>query len=190
MPFAFNEDSERQFLWLLKRYPTKQACLLPAFRLVEAQQGCVDDAAKEYLATRLDLAPAFVHGVFTFYTHYRRAGDGKFIVQICRTLPCALRGSARILEAFKQELGIAVGQTTPDGLFSLRTVECLGSCASAPIAQINDDYFEQLTPEKVKEIVAALREGHTPPHLSNGPTLEGGCRGLAPLVEASPEGGA
>jgi len=189
MPFAFNDDSERQFQWLLTRYPTKQACLLPGFRLVEAQQGFVDDAAKDYLAERLGLTPAFVHGVFTFYTHYRRPGDGKHVIQVCRTLPCALRGAARILEAFKQELGIGVGQTTPDGLFSLKLVECLGSCATAPVAQINDDYFEDLTPEKVKEIVAALREGRTPPHLANGPTLEGGCRGVAPLMETCPECG-
>lgn len=188
MSFAFNDDSRRQFEWLLKRYPTKQACLLPGFRLVEAQQGFVNAQAMDYLARELGLAPAFVYGVFTFYSHYRRPGDGKFIVQVCQTLPCALRGAGGIVEAFKENLKLGVGETDQEGLFTLRKVECLGSCTTAPVAQINDDYFENLTPEKVREIVQALRAGQTPPHLSNGPSLEGGCKGVRPLVEACPEG--
>lgn len=189
MSFAFNAESEQQFAWLLTRYPTRQACLLPAFRLAEAQQGFVDEAAREYIATRLELAPAFVHGTFSFYTHYRRPGDGKHVIQLCRTLPCALRGAAAMLKAFEEELGIREGATTSDGLFTLRAVECLGACGNAPVAQINDDYFEDLTAEKVRAIVLALREGRTPPHLSRGPSLDGGCRGYAPLVEAGREGG-
>ena len=185
MPFAFNQDSERQFQWLLTRYPTRQACLLPAFRLAEAQQGFVDDAARQYIAQRLGLAPAFVHGVFTFYTHYRRPGDGKYVIRVCRTLPCALRGAAGILAAFEQELGIREGQTTADGLFTLRAVECLGACGTAPAAQINDDYFEGLTPEKVREIVLALREGRRPPQSTCGAVSGPVGQGLRPLVEAA-----
>jgi len=188
MAFSFTEDFERQFQWLLTRYPTKQACLLPSLRLVEAQQGFIDDEAKDYVAGRLALAPAFVHGVFTFYSHYRRAGDGKHIVMVCMTLPCALRGAGAILAAFEEHLGITCGQTSADGLFSLRKVECLGSCSTAPVAQINDDYFENLTPEKVREIVSALKNGQTPPHLSNGQTLDGGCQCYKPLVDACPKG--
>lgn len=187
MAFQFNSDSRKQFDWLLKRYPTKQACLLPAFRLVEAQQGFVDQPGMDYLAQQLDLPPAFVYGVFTFYSHYRRPGDGKYIVQVCQTLPCALVGACHIVEAFKEHLKLGVGETSADGLFTLRKVECLGSCTTAPVAQINDDYFEKLTPEKVREIVAALKNGQPPPHISNGPTLEGGCKHYLPLVEAYPE---
>ena len=187
MAFTFNADSRKQFEWLLKRYPTKQACLLPGFRLVEAQQGFVNQDSMDYLARELGLAPAFVFGVFTFYSHYRREGDGKYIVQVCQTLPCALRGACQIVDAFKECLKLGVGETSKDGAFSLRKVECLGSCTTAPVAQINDDYFESLTPEKAREIVAALRMGQLPPHLSNGPSLEGGCKGLLPLVEACPE---
>lgn len=187
MSFAFSEDSEKQFAWMLTRYPTKQACLLPAFRLAEAQQGFVDEAARGYIATRLELAPAFVHGTFSFYTHYRRPGDGKHVVQLCRGLPCALRGAAAMLKAFEEALSLREGATSPDDLFTLRTVECLGACGNAPVAQINDDYFEDLTSEKVREIVLALREGRTPPHLSSGPSLDGGCRGYKPLVEVCAE---
>lgn len=188
MGFEFNDEYERQFKWLLTRYPTTQACLLPALRLVEAQQGGIDDEAKDYVAKRLELPPAHVHGVFTFYTHYRRAGDGKHIVMVCMTLPCALRGAAAILAAFEEQIGIKCGETSSDGLFSLRKVECLGSCSTAPVAQINDDYFENLTPEKVRDIVLALKNDQTPPHLSNGPGLDGGCQCFKPLVEACPEG--
>lgn len=188
MAFSFNEENERQFQWLTKRYPTKQACLLPSLRLVEAQVGNIDDEAKDYVAKRLDLPPSHVHGVFTFYSHYRRSGDGKFIVMVCMTLPCALRGAGTILAAFEEYIGIRCGETSADGLFSLRKVECLGSCSTAPVAQINDDYFENLTPEKVRDIVLALKHGQTPPHLSNGPTLDGGCHCFKPMVEACPEG--
>jgi NADH dehydrogenase (ubiquinone) flavoprotein 2 len=89
------------------------------------------------------------------------------------------------VDALKQELGIGPGQTTADKLFTLRKVECLGSCTTAPVCQINDDYFENLTPEKIKEIVADLRAGRTPRHISNGPTLEDGKHGYRPLMAES-----
>lgn len=185
MPFTFTDDSRKQFAWLLTRYPEKRAALLPALRLVEEQQGCVDDAALECLAAELDLAPGYVRAVFTFYTHYRRPGDGKHIVMVCAGLPCALRGAQMVVDAFRRELGIGVGETTADKLFTLRKVECLGSCTTAPVCQINDDYFEELTPQKITEVVADLKAGRTPRHISNGPTLEGGKCGYQPLVEAS-----
>lgn len=188
MAFAFNEKARKQFDWLLKRYPTKQAVLLSALRLVEVHQGFVDTESMDYVAKELDLPPSFVYGVFTFYSHYRRPEDGKYVVMVCQTLPCALRGAHNMVQCFKEELKLGIGETDKDKLFTLKKVECLGSCTTAPVAQINDDYFENLTPQKVKEIVAALREGKTPPHLSNGPTLEGGCKQWSPLVEAYPAG--
>jgi NADH-quinone oxidoreductase E subunit len=188
MAFAFNDDSRRQFDWLLKRYPTRQAALLPSFRLVEEQQGFVNVEALDYLARELGLAPSFVYGVFTFYSHCRRPGDGKYVVMVCATLPCALRGAQMVMDTFSEELRIRAGETTADSLFTLKKVECLGSCTSAPVCQINDDYFENLTPQKIKEIVAALRKGEVPPHLSNGPTLEGGRCSYRPMIEACPEG--
>lgn len=188
MAFAFNETARKQFDWLLKRYPTKQAVLLPALRLVEVQQGHVSQESMDYVAGQLDLPPAFVYGVFTFYGHYRREGEGKYIVMVCQTLPCGLRGAQSIVNAFEEHLKLKVGETDGDKIFTLKKVECLGSCTTAPVAQINDDYFENLTPEKVRDIVLALRNGQTPPHLSNGPTLEGGCKQWMPIVEACPEG--
>lgn len=188
MAFAFNEDTRKQFDWLLKRYPTKQACLLPGFRLVEAQLGHVSQESMDYLAKELELPPSFVYGVFTFYSHYRREGDGKYVVQVCHTLPCALRGACQILDCFKEHLKLGVGETDAAKKFTLKKVECLGSCTTAPVVQINDDYFENLTPEKVRDIVLALQNDEKPPHLSNGPTLEGGCKGVMPMVDAYPKG--
>jgi NADH-quinone oxidoreductase E subunit len=188
MPFTFNDDFRKQFDWLLTRYPSKQSVLLPALRLVEEQQGFVDLDALDYVARELSLPPAFVYGVFTFYTHYRRPGDGQYVVMVCATLPCALRGAQMVADSFSEELGIHPGETTPDKMFTLKKVECLGSCVTAPVCQINDDYFENLTPAKIQEIVAALREDKVPPHLSNGPTLDGGRCGYRPMMEAYPEG--
>ncbi|MGD0090364.1 MAG: NAD(P)H-dependent oxidoreductase subunit E [Planctomycetota bacterium] len=187
MPFTFSDDSRKQFDWLLTRYPEKRAALLPAMRLVEEQQGCVDNDSLDYLATELRLAPVYVWSVFTFYSHYRRPEDGKYLVMVCAGLPCALRGARMIVDTFKQELGIGIGQTTADKMFTLRKVECLGSCTSAPVCQINDDYYENLTPEKIKEIVSDLKAGNVPRHISNGPTLEGGKCGYRPMMEESRE---
>ncbi len=188
MAFKFNDDSRKQFDWLLKRYPSKQAVLLPGFRLVEEQQGFVDEDAQNYLAAQLDLPPAFVYGVFTFYSHYRRPGEGKYIVMVCATLPCALMGAQWVADCFKEELKLGMGETSSDKKFTLKKVECLGSCDTAPVVQINDDFYEKLTPQKIKEIVAALKEDKPPPHISNGPTLEGGRCSYRPMIEAYPEG--
>jgi NADH-quinone oxidoreductase E subunit len=188
MAFAFNDDSKKQFDWLIKRYPEKRAALLPCFRLVEEQQGFVNTESMDYVAKQLELPPAYVYGVFTFYSHYRREGEGKYIVMVCATLPCGLRGAQMVADTFKEELKLGIGETSKDGMFTLKKVECLGSCVTAPVAQINDDYYEELTPQKIKEIVAALRENKTPPHMSNGPSLEGGRCSYRPMVEACPQG--
>ena len=185
MAFAFNDDSEKQFKWLLTRYPEKRAALLPSFRLAEEQQGFVDKDAMEYIAKRLELAPAYVFGVFTFYSHYRKPTDGKYIVQVCATLPCALMGAQNVADAFKNELKLGMGETSADKKFTLKKVECLGSCCSAPVVQINDDFFENLTTQKITEICDALKADKTPPHISNGPTLEGGRCSYRPMVEAA-----
>jgi hypothetical protein len=97
-------------------------------------------------------------------------------------------GAQGVADTFKEELKLGMGETSKDGKFTLKKVECLGSCVTAPVVQINDDYFENLTTAKIKEIVAALRDDKTPPHMSNGPSLEGGRCSYRPMVEAFPEG--
>ena len=122
MAFAFNDDSRKQFNWLLKRYPEKRAALLPSFRLIEEQQGFVDNVAMDYVAKELELPPAYVYGVFTFYSHYRRPGEGKYIVMVCATLPCGLRGAQMVADTFKEELKLGLGENSKDGKFSLKKV--------------------------------------------------------------------
>jgi NADH-quinone oxidoreductase E subunit len=141
---------------LLARYPTRQAALLPLIRLVEREFGAVTDEGLAYVADLLGLPPAKVKGAASFYTHHRRPGDGKYVIHICCTLPCALRGSATLLEALTRKLGIGVGQTTPDGRFTLRKAECLAACDLAPMIAINDTYHGPLTPESLDALLDGL----------------------------------
>jgi NADH-quinone oxidoreductase subunit E len=156
--FAFTPANRAKLDELLKKYPTKQAATLPALRLAEEQAGCVDFDAMEHIAEILGQSPAKVYGVFTFYTHYRRPGTGKHLVQVCATLPCALRGAEAVFDRFSECLGVGKDETTKDGLFTLKKVECLASCGSAVCVQINDDYHENLSAEKVPALIDELRK--------------------------------
>ena len=160
----FSEQGMKHYEWLLTRYPEKQAALLPTLRIAEEEFGELGLAEMKYVAELMGIAPARVIGVVTFYTHFRRAGTGKYHIQVCSTLSCALRGSQGILDHLAERLGIDCGETTEDGLFTVTKVECLGSCDTAPMFQLNDDYHENLSVEDVDRIVeecraAAAREG-------------------------------
>jgi NADH-quinone oxidoreductase subunit E len=135
----------------------KEAALLPALRLAEEEFGTIDNGAVMCVAKAVGVSPGHVHGVLTFYTHFRRAGTGRHLVQVCATLPCALRGCRDIVHHLEERLGIPCGGTTPDGKFTLKKVECLGSCDTAPVVQINDDYHENLTREKLDAVLDALK---------------------------------
>ena len=148
----------REFIeWLLGRYPNKQAALLPVLRLAEEEFGNIDDSSVMLVADTLDLSPGYVWGVLTFYTHYRREGDGKYLLQVCSTLPCALRGCDKVQRKLEEKLGIKAGETTGDGLFTLKKVECLGSCDTAPVLQVNEKYHENLDVEDLDELLETLR---------------------------------
>ena len=133
MPCALSPDRERQLAELLPKYPTKMAVLLPALHLCQDQNGHIDDEIILFVANRLDVPPAHVKGVVTFYTLYNQHPVGKHQIWVCKTLPCALRGSGSILAHCEKKLGIHPGETTKDGLFTLRTAECLASCGTAPM---------------------------------------------------------
>jgi NADH-quinone oxidoreductase subunit E len=156
MTFALNPDRERELEALLLKYPTKMAACIPALHLCQDQNGYIDEQVMLYVAKRLDLPPAHIKGVVTFYTLFNQRPVGKHQLWICKTLPCALRGSAGILAHCEKRLGIHPGETTPDGKFTLRTAECLASCGTAPMMQVDKDYYEDLTPEKVDRILESL----------------------------------
>ena len=157
MPFALSADRERELEEILKRYPTKMGACIPALHLCQDQNGYIDDEIVLYVANRLDLPPAHVKGVVTFYTLFNQKPVGKHQVWVCRTLSCALRGGEEIISHCEKKLGVHVGQTTKDGKITLRTAECLASCGAAPMMQVDKDYHENLTLKEVDAILDRLR---------------------------------
>jgi len=157
MAFVLNEAQERELTDILGRYPNKMAACIPALHLCQNANGnWLSAEAIQFVADRLELSTAHVKGVVTFYSLFNEHPPGKHQVWVCRTLSCALRGSDAILEHCQKRLGVAVGGTTADGRFTLRTAECLASCGTAPMMQVDKTYYETLTPEKVDHILAGL----------------------------------
>ena len=142
---------------IMSRYPRKRAALLPLLWLAQEEHGYLSEEAMREIAGLLGLTPPQVYETVTFYTMYRCRPIGKFHIQVCRSLPCALAGKDDLLRWIDGKLGLKPGQTTPDRLFTLTQVECLASCATAPMMQINDDYYEQLTQDKVNRILDDLK---------------------------------
>jgi NADH-quinone oxidoreductase subunit E len=157
MPFQLTPEREQKLTDLLGRYPTKMAACIPLLHLCQEQEGWVSPEIIEFVASRLELSGAHVQGVVTFYTLFNQKPVGKHQVWVCRTLPCALRGAGELLHHCEKRLGIHAGETTSDGAITLRTAECLASCGTAPMIQVDKDYFENLTPEKVDAILDGLR---------------------------------
>ncbi|MDE0405604.1 MAG: NADH-quinone oxidoreductase subunit NuoE [Nitrospira sp.] len=155
---------------ILGRYPVKRSAMLPLLNLAQKEEGYVSQAAIREIAGILDLTPPQVFETATFYTMLNLKPIGKFHVQVCRSLMCALVGADPLIEWLRKHLGIGLGQTTGDKLFTLSTVECLGSCGTGPMMQINDDYYERLTEEKVGQILKDLR-GTGDCSLKSGPFL-------------------
>lgn len=157
MALEFSPETYKKFEAIVNRYPKKEAAMLPVLCLAQKEFGYLGQEAIEYVAQLMGQSPARVQGVVSFYTMLNTKPIGRHHIQVCRTLPCALRGAAKLTSFLKKALDIELGQTTGDRRFTLSEVECLASCGTAPMMQINDDYYENLTDEKVTEILAALR---------------------------------
>lgn len=143
---------------LFSKYPTKQACLLPALWMVQEQRGWVADGAVQEVATVLGLTPAYVRGVLTFYTMYHTHPVGRHFVQVCTTSPCNICGAEEVTKAFLKHTGCAeLGATSPDGRFTVIEVECLGACGFATPVLIDDDFIESVTPERVAGILQGYK---------------------------------
>ncbi|WP_201353295.1 NADH-quinone oxidoreductase subunit NuoE [Hydrogenimonas urashimensis] len=156
MSFQWKKESLEALDALAERYPSKEALMLPALWKVMEQEGVISMDAIDAVAEYLGVPPMKVYGVATFYTMFHLEPVGTYHIQLCKTLSCALCGKGEILEHLKERLGIDVGETTTDGRFTLSQVECLGSCGTAPVMQINDTLYENLTPMKVDEILEGL----------------------------------
>lgn len=153
----FKAETQAEFDALVKRYPERRAALLPCLRLIERDFGCIDDPGMVLAAELCGVSPAYVLGVVTFYTHYRRPSDGKYVIELCRTLPCALRGADKLAAHACEKLGIGIGETSEDKKFTLKSVECIAACGYAPAMQVNGRYHERLTPDEFDKIVDGLQ---------------------------------
>jgi NADH-quinone oxidoreductase subunit E len=153
MPFLLSADREREMTEILSRYPTRRAACIPVLHLCQEQQGYVTDEIIDFVAHRLDVSPAQVKGVVTFYTLLNDQPVGRHQVWVCRTLSCALRGADEIIHHCEKKLGIHVGETSADGKVTLRTAECLASCGTAPMMQVDRTYHENLTSAEVDRIL-------------------------------------
>jgi NADH-quinone oxidoreductase subunit E len=148
---------------IIKRYPEgrQKSALLPVLHLAQAEfGGWLSPETMDYVAEILNLKPIEVYEVASFYTMYNLRPVGKCVLEVCRTGPCMLRGADDIVEYLENKLGIKEGETTPDGMFTLRTVECLASCGTAPMMQVGDHYIENLTNEKLDAVLDDLRNTH------------------------------
>jgi NADH-quinone oxidoreductase subunit E len=180
--FAFTQENLAKAKAHIAKYPPgrQASAVLPLLDLAQRQHGTwLPRAAMDHVAGILGLAPIRVYEIATFYTMFNLRPVGRYFFQICTTTPCWLRGSDAVVEACRARLGIGIGGTTPDGLFSLREVECLGACVNAPVIQVNDDFYEDLDGPATTALIDALRRGETPP--------KGAGRGRQ---GSAPEGGA
>ncbi|XP_068003701.1 NADH dehydrogenase [ubiquinone] flavoprotein 2, mitochondrial [Melanerpes formicivorus] len=163
-PFEFTPENQKRIEAIINNYPEghKSAAVMAVLDLAQRQHGWLPISAMNKVAEVLEMPPMRVYEVATFYTMYNRKPVGKYHIQVCTTTPCMLRDSDSILEAIKKKLGIKVGETTPDKLFTLIEVECLGACVNAPMVQINDNYYEDLTPKDIEDIIDELKAGKVP----------------------------
>lgn len=154
--FKFNEDNEKKFQTLLSRYPDKASLSLPSLWMIQHQEGWISEDAMIYLADKLNTTPMDIQSIASFYTMFNLKPVGTYHIQVCKTLSCKLCGSEKIKSHIENRLGIKFGESTKDMKFTLSEVECLGSCGTAPAMSFNDDYIENLTVEKIDEILDAL----------------------------------
>lgn len=159
MEVKFTEERLQKAQEIVRRYPEgkQKSALIMLLHLAQEQYGWLDVPVMDYVAGLLNIKPIEVYEVATFYTMFNLKPVGKYVFEVCQTGPCMLRGSDDIIGHIKERLGINPGETTADGMFTLKTAECLGACGYAPMMQLGKHYREHLTNEKVDEIIAECR---------------------------------
>jgi NADH-quinone oxidoreductase subunit E len=158
----FNQEALSKANEIIARYPEgkQKSALIPILHLAQAEfGGWLDVPVMDYVAELLRIKPIEVYEVATFYTMFNTKPVGKYVLEVCRTGPCMLNGSDKVIEHIKNRLGIKEGETTADGLFTLKPAECLGACGYAPMMQLGKHYREHLTIEKVDELIENCRNG-------------------------------
>ncbi len=154
----FSDQLEQRFATMVTHYPTKRSVLVPILLYIQDELGSVTDEAIHEIAQRVELSELEVRNVISYYSMLRTHAIGKYNFQVCTNVSCLLRGADDIFEHCKRKLGIGNKQTTPDGLFHLEEVECIGACSWAPAMMLNYDFVENLTPEKIDELIDGLKK--------------------------------
>ena len=151
-----SEENLKKIEELKKSYPTTQALVLPVLWMIQEERGYISEESMKYAAQLLDVPFAHVLGVVTFYTMFHSKPLGKHHIEVCTNVSCMLRGSEKIVELLEKRLGIGLGETSKDKKWTLSEVECMGSCGTAPMLSVGEEYHENLTPEKLEQILSDL----------------------------------
>ncbi|MCO6431377.1 MAG: NAD(P)H-dependent oxidoreductase subunit E [Deltaproteobacteria bacterium] len=156
MAIKLSEAAEKRVEELKAKYPDSRSAVMPALYIAQEELGYVNGDAINWVAEKIGMAPVHVMEVATFYTMYYKKPVGKYHFQVCRTLSCALRGAREITEHLHKRFNLLPGEVSADGKWSYEEVECLGSCGTAPMCEVNDIFFENLTPEKLEAIIERI----------------------------------
>ncbi len=162
MGFELNEKLKQEIQKIINKYPDTASALLPVLHALQNQTGFISEEIINALSEFLKIPATDIQGIVSFYTMFNRKPIGKYHLQVCRNLSCSLMGSEHIVEFLKKKLGIEEGETTKDGVFTLSTVECLGSCGTAPVIMINDDFYENVSEKTLEKIIVDLKNGKSP----------------------------
>jgi NADH-quinone oxidoreductase E subunit len=157
-PLKVSAEAQKRAQEIIAQYPQKRSAVMPLLYIAQEHTKYITQSAVEWVAAQLEMPPVQIWEVATFYTMYYKKPIGQYHVQVCRTLPCALRGARKVSEYFHKKFGVQPGEVTKDGMWSFEEVECLGSCGTAPMCQINDVFFENLTDEKLDQLVARIEK--------------------------------
>lgn len=156
--FQFSSEAKEKIQNELKRYESKQSAVLPALYIAQKEnKGYVNAAVIKALSAEMQIPESQINEVFTFYTMYNKQPIGKYHIQVCRTLSCMLNGAQDLTNHLCEQLGVHLNEVTKDGRFTVSEVECLGSCGTAPMMQIGDQYYENLTPESAMNLIRNMK---------------------------------
>jgi len=172
--FNLSPESLAKIDALIERYPTKASALMPSIWVIMDEVGYVPSGGVDLLTEKLGVSRARVYEVLTFYTMFRTEPQAKYTLQVCHNISCHIMGARSIIAHLEKRLGIRLGQTTPDQMFAIEGVECLGACGLGPCLQLGKHLYEHLTPEKVDEILESLRKGVVPQADTDRLTAGGG----------------
>ncbi len=156
MSFAFDAPRTKRFKALVRQYPDRRSLALPLLHMAQDQEGHISRDVLLALAEMLKISPAELFDTVSFYSMFNLEPKGKYLLQVCQTLSCSLAGADLVVDHIGAKFKLKPGETTADGRFTLLKVECLGSCGTAPVVQINDDYYEKMTVDKVGRVLEKL----------------------------------